>query len=87
MSASMFYSTAILLLGVPVFILLMLFPTFIELIKPADAGPRLLKTVKLTVGRKMIISHIYDIEEDYMLGFSGIPSFLIILKVITNLEE
>ncbi len=87
MSASMFYSTAILLLGVPVFILMMLFPTFIELRKPADAGPRLLKTVKLTVGRKMIISPIYDIEEDHMLGFSGGPSFLTIFKDITNLEE
>jgi hypothetical protein len=78
---------AILTLGIPVLILIMLLPAILELKKPKDEGPRLImdniSEVQIQIMRR---THIANIENEQRFDSAIIQPLVKIIAVLPNLE-
>jgi hypothetical protein len=77
---------AIIFLGVPIFILVMLVPALLELRKPKDAGPRRIKDY--TFSANMAIEEILttNLEEKHSVDQTHVMSIGNAISVLMNIE-
>ena len=79
--------TAILTLGIPVLILIMLLPAILELKKPKDGGPRLITDNISEVQIQMMrMSPVANIENEQRFDKSITVPLAKIIEVLPNLE-
>lgn len=77
----------VLILSAIMSIVVMLLPTFYELRRPSDAGPRrIMKESLILPPRTLKPFLIADVEEDYRIGQTTIHKILDIIAVLPNLE-
>ena len=79
--------TAILILGIPVLILIMLLPAILELKKPKDKGPRLImNNISEVQIQIMRMSPVANIENEQKFDKTIIAPLKKIIEVLPNLE-
>ena len=77
---------ALLLLGTPLLLLIMLLPALVELKKPRDRGPRMIMD-KIPEMQILVVSlPIANIEEDQRFDFALLRSLARIIEVLPSLE-
>ena len=78
---------AILILGIPILILIMLLPALLELKKPKDGGPRMIldniSEVQIQIMRMIPIA---SIEDEQKFDSALIQSLAKIIEVLPSLE-
>jgi len=78
---------AILILGIPILILIMLLPALLELKKPKDGGPRMImenvSEVQIQIVRMILIA---NIENEQRFDSALIRPLAKIIAVLPNLE-
>ncbi len=79
---------ALAVLGTPVLLLFMLLPTFVELRKPRDAGPRLImpELARSVVAPVLGVRLLPDIEVGCELDFLLVPFVSDVLGVLPSLD-
>ena len=77
---------ALLLLGTPVLILIMLLPALVELKKPKDKGPRMIMDSIPEMQILVMSFPIANIEEDQKFDISLLRSLAKIIEVLPSLE-
>ena len=79
--------TAILIMGIPVFILVMFLPAILELKKPKDEDPRrIMDDISEVQIQIMRMTHIVNIESEQRFDSGIIPPLAKIMDVLPNLE-
>lgn len=79
--------SAILLLGTPILLLVMLLPSVIELKRPRDAGPRLITdTISALAFQMMRVTPLVNIEEDQAFDARLVQPISSILSFLPKLD-
>ncbi len=87
MVLDLFSLTILLVLGLPVFLLIMLLPTVLELKKPKDAGPRLIMAdISGVTTFVWHAPHLVNIEVEEKSDFRMLPAIGKLLMVLPNLD-
>ena len=77
---------ALLLLGTPLLLLIMLLPALVELKKPRDRGPRMIMDTIPEMQIFVVSLPIANIEEDQRFDFALLRSLARIIEVLPSLE-
>jgi len=77
----------ILIVATPILILITFLPTFLELKKPKDGGPRMImRSIPEVKTRTVHAIHIANIEKEQKFDISLIQTMAKIIEVLPNLE-
>jgi hypothetical protein len=76
----------IISLGVSIFIIIMLLPAFLELKKPKDAGPRMIKDYTFTANLVTKEILIVNLEEKQEFDQTLVKKIVDVINALPNLE-
>lgn len=81
-------STILLIaLGTPALILVIFLPAILELIKPRDAGPRMImQEIRREPVTRRGVTAMFNLEEEYESDFSLLPRLLHVIEFLPCLE-